>query len=347
MSIVAKVLVVGDYISLIHEDAICSAFEANQLEVESFKFNKYFTSGNALKTKFNNFQIKFTIGPTISKINNDLYNLISSNHYDFVFFYRPRIIQESVLKFISTRSIIYFYNNDDPFSALYNRFFWSKYFKGLKYCKHIFYYRHKNNLDYNKIGYSNVTLLRSYFIKSINFPLAKSKQYDVVFIGHYENDGRDIYLKYLLDNGISLKIYGPEWHRSSYYKYFIQRIGEIKSLNLIDYNIVLNSSKIALVFLSTLNSDTYTRRCFEIPATKAFMLATYTDDLAGLFIPGKEADFFESKEELLNKVNFYLQNSAKREEIAYNGYKKVLSDFHEVSYRVKIILDQFYVDIKK
>jgi spore maturation protein CgeB len=342
-----KVLVVGDFISLIHEEAICKAFEDNQLEVHKFKFSTYFKSGFFLRIKFNNFQIKFTIGPIISKINNDLFKQLSNNDYDLVFFYRPRIIRTSLLKFISNRTIVYFYNNDDPFGKNYKSYFWNKFFRGLKYCHHIFYYRNKNKLDYSSIGYDNISLLRSYYIKSINFPIDKKKEFDVVFVGHFEDDGRDIYLKYLIDSGINLKIFGPEWHRCSNYDFFVKRIGKIQSLSLSDYNIVLNSSKIALVFLSTLNSDTYTRRCFEIPATNSFMLAQFSDDLAGLFKPGIEADYFYSKESLLSKINFYLQNDKVREMIANNGYKRVVLDLHEVTDRVKVILNQFNADIKK
>lgn len=347
MNRVIKVLVVGDFSSVIHEEAICKAFEDNQLEVHKFKFSTYFKSGFLLRTKFNNFQIKFTIGPIILKINNDLLEELSNNYYDFVFFYRPRFVRASLLEFISKRTVVYFYNNDDPFGVNYKRYFWKKFFKGLKYCHHIFYYRNKNKLDYSSIGYNNISLLRSYYIKSINFPIDTEKKYDVVFVGHFEDDGRDVYLKYLIDNGINLRIFGPEWHRCSNYDFFVNRMGEIHSLNLCDYNIILNSSKIALVFLSTLNSDTYTRRCFEIPATNSFMLAQYSEDLACLFKAEIEADYFRTKESLLSKVSFYLENDKVRRRIANNGYRRVVLDLHEVTDRVKIVLDQFDVDSKK
>ena len=45
-------------------------------------------------------------------------------------------------------------------------------------------------------------------------------------------------------------------------------------------------------FFSRLNRDTYTRRCFEIPAAGTLMLCDYSDHAATLFAPGREADFF-------------------------------------------------------
>lgn len=342
-----KVLVVGDFFSPIHEEAICKAFENNGIEVKRFELNKYFNFDSFLSSKYSNIQLKFTTGPSVYRANKDLLALVNSNSYNFIFFYRPRLFYQNTLIKISKKNIIYFYNNDDPFGRLYNNYFWKKYFTGLKYCNHIFYYREKNKVDYNNIGFFNISLLRSYYIKYFNYPTNKIYSQDVVFIGHYENDGRDLYLKYLIDNGISVKIFGPEWQRSSYFNYFNEKIGHIKSLNIEEYNSVLNSSKIALVFLSKLNSDTYTRRCFEIPATKTFMLSQFSVDLSLLFNPQIDADYFNSKEELLNKIIFYLNNSMSREFIASNGYNKVISSKHEVSERVKLILAQYELDRNK
>ncbi len=342
-----KVLVVGDFFSPIHEDAICKAFENNSIEVHRFKLNKYFNFNSFFKKKISNLQLKYTYGPSVHRANLDLLDVISANNFNFVFFYRPRIFYRKTLKEVATKNIVYFYNNDDPFGILYKKYFWNKYFNGLRYANHIFYYREKNKTDYNNIGYFNISLLRSYFIKYLNYPTNKIYTHDVVFIGHYENDGRDYYLKYLIENGIDLKIYGPEWNRSPLFNYFKTTIGDIQSLNIQDYNFMLNSSKIALVFLSKLNSDTYTRRCFEIPATNTFMLSEYSYDLSLLFEPMKEADYFNSKEELLNKVQFYLADNAFREYVCLNGYNKVFSSNHEVSERIKLVLNQYDVDSKK
>ena len=68
------------------------------------------------------------------------------------------------------------------------------------------------------MGYSNVTLLRSYFIKERNYPIPdlQTQKYkaDVIFAGHYEDDGRDSFIKTILDAGIDFKLFGPEWERS-------------------------------------------------------------------------------------------------------------------------------------
>lgn len=347
MKLQIKALIVGDYISPIHEDAISNALINNGLNVINFKFSKYFKIGNFIRTKFNNFQIKYCYGPLIWKINYDLRKQIKDNDFDFIFFYRPRIIRNKVFRLASKRSILYFYNNDDPFGNLYSKNYWRNYFSGLKYCQHIFYYREKNQKDYLYLGYEKISLLRSYYVKYLNYPTIKNYIYDVVFIGHYENDGRDQYIKYLIDNNVNIKLFGPEWERSKYYDFFYKKMGDITPLDIENYNVTLNQSKIALVFLSTLNSDSYTRRCFEIPATKTFMLSKYSRDLAQLFTPEKEADFFNSKEDLLQKIEYYLENSVIREDIVECAYDKLIKNNHEVSERIKIVINQYKLDSKK
>ena len=71
------------------------------------------------------------------------------------------------------------------------------------------------------------------------------------------------------------------------------------------------------------------------------MLATFTDDLNSLFQENKEAAYFHSKEDLLKKIRFYLDNPDIRNNIAEAGYQRLLKDGHEVTDRVKEIIKVF------
>ncbi|MEI6553667.1 MAG: glycosyltransferase, partial [bacterium] len=105
-----------------------------------------------------------------------------------------------------------------------------------------------------------------------------------------------------------------------------------------DYNLAINSAKIALVFLSKLNNDTYTRRVFEIIATKRLMVSVYTDDLNSLFENKKEAVYFNNKEDLVTKIKYYLNNESEYCSIVENGFNRLMSDGHEVQDRAQEIL---------
>jgi len=98
------------------------------------------------------------------------------------------------------------------------------------------------------------------------------------------------------------------------------------------------------VFLSRLNHDTYTRRCFEIPATGTLMLSEYTPDLATLFEEGVEAEFFRGPQELLDKVRFYMRHEEARRRIGQAGRARLLKDGHEALDRARQVLDAMRED---
>lgn len=338
-----KVIVVGDWLGEIYEKAIFDAFREIGCKTYKFSWIQYFkyyqysdkfeTDNNFLKKMYYKMQNRFKFGPTLYKINKDLITFCDDINPDLVFIYRGTHIFPKTIKRLKENNITVFgYNNDDPFSRDYPDYFWRHFLKGIKYYDHIFAYRKKNISDYYKKDYKDTSLLRSYYIKDRNYPLNQElgNEYknDVIFIGHYENDGRDEYIRSIIKQDIDFKLYGTDWRNSKYYNYFRKELGEIKPVYNNKYNKVINGSKIALVFLSKKNNDTYTRRCFEIPATKTFMLSEYTDDLNSLFKRNKEAVYFTSKKEMLKKIDFYLKNDEKRDEIAKAGFNRVVKDGH-------------------
>lgn len=338
-----KILIVGDFIAEIYEPAFYKAFLKLGHNVSKFAIGDYLKS----QTFLVKLQNKFLIGPILNKINRDLIQCIKIEKPDLIFIYRGNAIFAETIKKIKKFGILVFgYHNDDPFSKKHPFYLFRHFRKSIPYYDHIFVYRQKNLKDYEKIGYISTTLLRAYYLSENHFPIEKllTDKYkcDVIFVGHWENDGRDEYIKTIIDEGINFKLYGPEWERSKYYKFFEKKLGyEIESLSIKDYNLALNSAKIALCFLSKLNNDSYTRRNFEIPATKTFMLSEYSDDLNSLFQKGVEAEYFRNKKEMIEKIKYYLQNEEEREKIALNGYQRLLNDGHEALDRAKEILRIF------
>jgi hypothetical protein len=343
-----KLLLVGDYRAYILEPSYFDAFCELEVEVFPFKILDYFPLVDK-KPKITNFysyfsskiQNKFCFGSIISKINSDLVKTAERLKPDAVFFFRLDKIYPESVKTISHFAKVLVHCVDDPFSEKYPFYFWRHYRNSLPYFHHIFYHRHKNENDLKNRGFTNISLLRIGYTKYL-FPINELNKrkylYDVVFIGHFENDGRDIKILNLLRNGIKVKIFGPEWNRSKYYKELINYQGKITSVRDELYNDALNKSKIALVFLSKLNNDTYAGRNFEIPATKTFMLSEYTDDLASLFEEDKEIVFFRNENDLMQKINYYLDNETERNKIAEASYKRIMKDGHDVISRAKYIL---------
>jgi len=165
---------------------------------------------------------------------------------------------------------------------------------------------------------------------------------DVVFIGHYERDGRAEMLEALIKSGIKLKIFGPYkgfgssgWAEPMKRRKALQSLAPTTYLSGEQYVKGLSATKIALCFFSKLNRDTYTRRCFEIPAVGAALFCEYSDDIASMYVEGKEAEFFRSAKQLVEKVSYYLQNPIKLKELRAAGRRRVIHDGHDAVSRMR------------
>jgi len=86
-----------------------------------------------------------------------------------------------------------------------------------------------------------------------------------------------------------------------------------------DYARALSGAGIGLGFLRKVCPDQHTTRTFEIPACGAMLLADRTDEHRGFFEEGREAEFFGSEAELIDKARFYATNEAARARIAAAG----------------------------
>lgn len=348
-----KVLVVGSYNVGVYAEAIADGFEALGVEVARFGWSNYFSSpadgkgarSNILRLSLR-FQNKYLLGRTFHRMNRDLLLQSLSFMPDVIFYYCSSHISPSTVRAISEKTGCFSvaYNNDDPFSKCCSIQYWRHYFGSLQFMDLIYAYRQKNIVDYQNCGYSGVKLLMPYYRKKFNYIDTSIEDYDlkqVVFIGHYENDKRDEFVKALFENVPSFQLYGTGWQHSMYYDYFMEQMdGSITPVYDEQYNEVLNESLIAIAFLSKLNNDQYTRRCFEIPATQTLLLCERTNAMQSLLKEGIEADYFSSVSELIEKVGFYLDNVNIALSISKKGYKAIQK--HEVKNRCQQVLDDVF-----
>lgn len=291
-------------------------------------------------------QNKFIFGPQIIALNKELLQEVSSFKPDALFIYNgTHILKRTLCKIKKQRpnTILVQYSNDNPLSQNASYLLWRHLIRSISYYDLHFVYRHQNLVDFKEAGAKVVKLLRSYYIPDKDYrveltPEDSRFQSDVVFAGHYEDDFRVEYLEEICKLGIKLNLFGGGWQRA------LKKIDAFSPLRKFypiepvvgeDYRKALSGAKIALCFLSKLNEDTYTRRNFEIPATKTFMLSEYTEDLASLFEEGHEAEFFRTKSELIEKVKYYLKHDSERKAIAQRGYERLVKDGHDILSRME------------
>lgn len=354
-----KILIVGDWHSQVHEEYVERALATLGHSVERFAWHSYFahatSSGwatlNGLNCKFQN---KYLLGPRFRAINHDLLARTIKLQPDALFVYRGTHITAATLRAIKRecpRTILVGYNNDDPFSPRQPRWAWRHFVRAIPEYDLMLAYRNHNIDDFRRTGARRVELLRSWFIPDVNHPVILSPEdrarfeCDVVFVGHNEPDGRLEVLEEIVRREFSLRIFGPYkgfgengWYPAVTNSPLLRKFAPVSLVWGEDYNKALCGAKVALCFLSKRNRDTYTRRCFEIPATRTMLFSEYSDDLATLYKEGRDIEFFRSKGEVVEKLRRYVHDDPLRQSVATAGFRRAWADGHDVVSRMKQLL---------
>ena len=203
----------------------------------------------------------------------------------------------------------------------------------------------KHNIDfYKKHNTKKVFYFRNAFSTDVHKPIEVTNNNinkfgaDVTFIGHYEKMRAD-YLYFLAEHGINVKIWG--WGEDSKKTGILHKniFNTNKHVYFDDFAKVINSSKICLNFLRKANHDTETTRTIEIPACKGFMLSENSVEQKELFEEDKEAVYFNDKNELLEKIYFYLKNDILRKKIAQSGYNRCIESNYSYDNQLRKIIE--------
>ena len=79
-------------------------------------------------------------------------------------------------------------------------------------------------------------------------------------------------------------------------------------------------------------------RNLDIMGCGGFLLTNYQEDMLRFFEPGVDFVYYESREDMLAKVQYYLEHENERRAIAQSGYEKVKAQ-HTYEHRLKAIID--------
>lgn len=185
-------------------------------------------------------------------------------------------------------------------------------------------------------------------------------QCEVGFLGGWE-PRREQMLHAVAESGVDLKVWGGYWEflkdgRATLRRRIILRQlagresfrirrdpvlaptfqgGEVYGE---DYARALTGARIGLGFLRKVCPDQHTTRTFEIPACGSMLLADRTDEHREFFEEGKEAEFFEGVEELVDKATFYSRNEVARMRIAKAGRQRCMDGRYAYLHRVSDVL---------
>ncbi|MBT7444752.1 MAG: glycosyltransferase [Methylococcales bacterium] len=342
-------MIVGTWAGPQYEEAFAQGLRVSGVEVSAVSTSNFFKGffGRIQKT------IPFP-GPALLRLNRAVVDAAKEQQPDLVLFWRPtHVLPKTISKLTSMGVLTASYNNDDPFGPKahgnvpwHHHFLWHWYIKCLPLFNYNFFFRKINCAEAKAHGARHTEVLLPYFMPWKDHPVqlttAEQQRYEteVVFVGHHEPDGREGSIRALVSAGIRVKLWGGHYWSRAVLGDLYDSLSPIVPAEGDDYGKALCGAKICLCFLSKLNRDTYTRRCFEIPACGKVMLAERTDDLMQLFKEDEEACFFSSPEELVRKAQWLINNPDIRESIAQAGLRRVWADRHDVTSRARKFLQK-------
>ena len=147
-------------------------------------------------------------------------------------------------------------------------------------------------------------------------------KYDVCFVGHINHIGRAKFLDTMF------KAFPNFWFGKRFFE---------------DAARVYRQSKIVL---NQAINDDCNMRCFEVCATRSFLLTPWVTDLEkNGFVDGVTCAVYRTTEEAVEKARHYLADDVSRETIAQAGYDLVMSR-HTYAHRAAVVLQTLKTLVK-
>lgn len=81
-------------------------------------------------------------------------------------------------------------------------------------------------------------------------------------------------------------------------------------------------------------------RAFDIMGAGGFLLTNYQSDFMDCYVPGEDFVYYESKEDLLSKIDYYLKHDDERIAIAKNGFERTAAN-HTYKHRIDEMVSYF------
>lgn len=275
------------------------------------------------------------------KMNEHFLNILKKEQPDYILMHgdAESLYMETLFKIkkISPNSkIIDFHGDDDTNFESHSRYISLISDYNLVFQKDYVKEYKKNNIE--NVFFTCATKIDDF--KKLNL----EKKYDLTFVGTARQD-RYALIKFLKENNINVRLFGTGW----------EKYPDIKEIYLGQPNNtemarIFNESKINLCFSKNFLGRLHLKgRIFEIGACGSFAVSEYYKTLGTIFKSKKEIVMFRTKEELLNKTKYYLENDNEREKIAEAMYKKINKKYNiysELSGLLKKVHEQRNIPAK-
>ena len=323
----------------LHRTLVLEKIMARVDRIDTSGYNIYYRIANRIFRHF--FSIYL---PDIPKANEKIIDKVRTKHYDLIWIDKGITIHKNTLRQIKefAPNVMIVGYSPDLMTVKHNQ---SKQFiESLPFYD--IYVTTKSYAvgELYRMGCKKVIYIGNAFQEDLHYPREVTPETyerlagEVGFIGDWEKERANSII-YLANNGINVRVWGGGKWLQYKNKYPTLRIEE-KGLFSEEYCQSLSAFKINLGFLRKINLDQQTTRSVEIPACQGFMLAERTSEHLELFEENKEAVYFSTNEELLEKCLYYLSHEKERVQIATNGRERCIKSGYSNKDRITCVINK-------
>lgn len=327
-----KILYIAGYSRMVlFNKLIPDALRINGCEVIEFDWNSVYSFNKAIKI-FSSVKVK-------QEINIRIIGAVKKHNPDIVFILKGEPLTYDTLKEIKeiNNPVMINWFGDDPWEF--------PVFSGpaSKYYDFFFTYDPWSVALYKNAGHKNAWHLPYGYVPAAadraDLSSSDIKKYscDISFIGSYYPKREEI-LKELMKK-YNLRIWGRGWKNTScssvYQGHALYGYEMLKAMKC--SKILLNIHKGFEEGVEN-SGEGLNLRVAEGAACASFQMSNFQADIPYRFVPDKEIVLFSDRQEMYQKIEFYLSNDEARKMIAQNGRNRLEKD-HLLEIRMKEMLE--------
>jgi spore maturation protein CgeB len=268
-----------------------------------------------------------------------------------IFFVKAYHIDPATLDRVRSHAPCFVYMNDDMFNPANQT---PTFFGNVPLFDLILTTKSYNVREFHNAGAQRAVYIANAYDPRIHFPSLPSDAErqsmggDICFIGTFRPSRADFLNRIAAPGEFRLNIWGGGWQKMGRLDHLHHRLRwrtlrpcvHPRELWCADMGKAIQANRITLGLLYRENRDLQTSRSFEIPACGGFMLAERTEEHRMYFEEDKEAVYFESFRELIDKLRFYLAHDSARERIALAGYRRSVESPYRYVDRARFALEE-------
>lgn len=307
------------------DEARLRILEGMRSSIRTVRAHEYM---NAFGVRAGNLQSKLGMGPGIWSYNRAILAAAAEHRPEVFWVDKGNLVQASTLRAVKRKTGAVLVNFNTDYLAC-SKHPWRLHMEGIP--EYDFYFTSNvYDVDFLKAkGVRNVVVVPLGYYAAVFTRPALTKEEaerlgaEVGFIGHWEPATEELILE-LIDRGLPLRVRGTAWGHARDRRRLAGKV-ELGLVPQPDYEKAIVATKVNLGIVSTMNRNETSGRSFEIPAAGGFLLAKRTSEHLAMYEEGKEAEFYDSVDELVEKARYYLEHEEERKRIAANGQRRCLS----------------------